>query len=476
MSADRDLPGRRPRDVTVIRMLLLLTGVATVLNGLLEQNPAYPATTRGFGLLLAVFGLGCWWTVWRLRRPGTRLFGQLLVLLGLLAAIRVYQALRFDSALPAAGLVLPLLVYGRLRKPAVRRWLEQGTADGPATQRTAAGRAPLLRRWVGALGVLGVTVAALGVLTGAGAAVALMPCAFPTPAVGGLQQDQTTAATNADPTGRVAATDGVPLAYHAYLPANPVASLVFYHGSGANSAAGYLPLGRELADDHHIATYLVDIRGHGASGGPRGDAPTPEQVWQDTRTMVDFVHRQQPKLPLFVGGHSAGAGLVLNSLDRIDDQVAGYVLLAPDFGLHSDTEQVSGASNFATVCQRAFVVNAVSNHVLDGHTPALGFAYTSQEVQSAKLVPRYTVNMALAQNADNSAAVLRGLTKPLGVWIGAQDEVFNPARVIAYAAQAGHPANDTFQTVAHDNHLGILTDGAASIGPWIDHQAGLRQR
>ncbi|MEV7357022.1 alpha/beta hydrolase [Kitasatospora sp. NPDC091276] len=38
----------------------------------------------------------------------------------------------------------------------------------------------------------------------------------------------------------------------------------------------------------------MDIRGHGASGGPRGGAPTPEQVWQDTRTMVDFVHRQQP--------------------------------------------------------------------------------------------------------------------------------------------------------------------------------------
>ncbi|MEV7357023.1 hypothetical protein [Kitasatospora sp. NPDC091276] len=73
--------------------------------------------------------------------------------------------------------------------------------------------------------------------------------------------------------------------------------------------------------------------------------------------------------------------------------------------------------------------------------------------------------MALAQNADDGAAVLRGLTKPLGVWIGAQDEVFNPARVIAYAARAGHPADDTFQTVTHDNHLGILTDGAASIGP-----------
>lgn len=183
------------------------------------------------------------------------------------------------------------------------------------------------------------------------------------------------------------------------------------------------------------------------------------------------MHRRQPQLPLFVGGHSAGAGLVLNSLDRFDGQVAGYVFLAPDFGLHSDTEQVDGASNFATVCQRAFVVYAVSNHVLGGHTPALGFAYTPQEIRSADLVARYTVNMALAQNADSSAAVLRGLDKPLGVWIGAQDEVFKPDRVLAYARQAGHPSGDSFQVVPNDDHLGILTDGAGWIGPWIDQQA-----
>jgi alpha-beta hydrolase superfamily lysophospholipase len=450
----------RPRDVTVVRVLMLLTGFSNVVNGLLEQNPSYVTATRVFGWLLVAFGLVCWVVTWRLRHPGRRHYELLVVVLAVLVVIRVYQVIRFSTFVPAAGLVLPLLVYWRLRKPAVRAWLTDG---GPGER---AG-------WKGAfaaLGAVGITVAALVVLTGAGTAVALWPCSFPQVAVGGLQQQQSNPTeAQAVPTGRITATDGVPLAYYASVPANPVATLVFYHGSGANSAAGYLPLGRELADRYHVATYLVDIRGHGASGGPRGDAPTPDQVWQDTETAVDFVHRQHPGLPEFAGGHSAGAGLVLNSMDRVNSLVAGYVFLAPDFGLHSDTEDVAGGSNFATVCQRVFVANAVSNGVLDGHTPALNFAYTADQARSANLVSTYTVDMALAQNADDSAAILRAMNKPLGVWVGAQDEVFNAGKVVTYARQAG--AGGTFAVVPGDDHLGILTNGADQVGPWITQHA-----
>lgn len=456
MSTDRPRAGL-PRDVTIVRVLLVLTGFTSALNGLLEQNPTYATSTRVFGWVLVAFGVGCWWLVFRLRRPGPRTLAEVYALLVLLVAIRIYQIVRFQTAAPAGGLILPVLVYWRLRRPQVRDWL--------AGNVNAAGR---VRRFA-AVGAVGITVAALVVVTGAGAAVAYWPCSFPTPATGGLQQSQTSATSTAQPTGYLAATDGVPLAYYAYLPANPVASLVFYHGSGANSAAGYLPLGQELAAKYHIATFLVDIRGHGASGGPRGDAPTPDQVWQDTRTVVDYVHGRFPTIPTFVGGHSAGAGLVLDSMSLINDEVAGYVFLAPDFGLHSDTEQTADASNFATVCQRPFVVNAVSNGVLDGHATALGFAYTAAEITSAHLVARYTVNMALAQNADDSATILRGMTKPLGVWIGAKDEVFDPAKVLAYAHQS--PTATTTRTVPGDNHLGILTDGADYLGPWLDSHA-----
>ncbi|HEY4460861.1 MAG TPA: alpha/beta hydrolase [Pseudonocardiaceae bacterium] len=446
---------RPPRDIVVVRVLLVLTGFTSVLNGLLVQSL--------FGWFLVVFGLACWWLVFRLRAPGAGRRTEVLVLMALLVAIRIYQIVRFDAPTAASGLILPALVCWRASKADARAWLADGTGGRPVSARA-----------LGALGAVGITVAALVVLTGTGAAVAFWPCGFPVPATGSLNQSQLGASTaNAKPTGMLTATDGVPLAYYAYVPVDPVATLVFYHGSGANSAAGYLGLGEELARTYHVATYLVDIRGHGASGGPRGDAPTPDQVWQDTGTAVRFAHAAHPNLPEFVGGHSAGARLVLNSMTGFANLVSGYVFLSPDFGLHSNTEAVSDASNFATVCQRPFVVNAISNGVLDGHATALSFGYTQAEIEQAHLIAKYTVNMALAQNVDNSAADLAGMTKPLGVWVGANDEVFDPAKLLNYArTNAKQSTSDTFAVVPKDNHLGILTDGAAYLGPWIDAHSG----
>ncbi|MCI0158808.1 lysophospholipase [Leifsonia shinshuensis] len=316
---------------------------------------------------------------------------------------------------------------------------------------------------------LAAVVVCLGVLTaglGTGVAAALVPCSFPVPSHSGLTTDdtQTTAGAPA-PTGALSASDGTRIAYYAFVPAHPVASLVFSHGSGANSAAGYLPLARELDQEYGIATYLVDLRGHGASGGARGDTPSVHQLQRDEQTAVDYVHRAQPGIPEFVGGHSAGAGVVLNSVPAIAHEVAGYVLVAPDFGLHSGTEIDSDASDFATVCQRPLIAATVTDGLLDAHAPAVGFAYTAGQIAGAHLVDRYTAEMAIAQNPVDAAGTLARIRQPVGVWVGADDEVFDPTRLVAYARHAPHA---TTAIVPGATHLGILDTVASGIGPWIE--------
>ena len=111
-------------------------------------------------------------------------------------------------------------------------------------------------------------------------------------------------------------------------------------------------------------------------------------------------------------------GSCSNSENRIGHEVAGYVYLAPDFGLHSGTEQQSEASNFATLSQRALIAYVVTNGLLDAHTYAVSFAYTQDQIDRVGMVSRYTTTMAAAQNAGDSAAILAGTHQPVGVWIG----------------------------------------------------------
>ena len=75
--------------------------------------------------------------------------------------------------------------------------------------------------------------------------------------------------------------------------------------------------------------------------------------------------------------------------------------------------------------------------------------------------------MAMAQDASKSAAILAGFDKPLGAWIGARDEVFDPLKVLAYMREADK-ADPTLVEVPDADHLGILKHGADYIGPWIE--------
>jgi alpha-beta hydrolase superfamily lysophospholipase len=429
--------------VTTARVLLTLSGFVSVVNGVVELGPRAGPALVPVGIALVVVGLVTWALVWRLRRPGGRPVPLTAALTVAVAAARVPQWVAGQSPVVLLAIVLPAVAFWRVAR----------TRREPAPGRAVP-----------------VTAGVLVVVTAAALALALAPTDLPaSAAASGLNSDQSpTTPPEPPPTGHLTATDGTDLAYYADVPVDPVATLVFYHGSGANSGAGYLDFGRQVAERYHVATYLFDMRGHGRSGGPRGDAPSEAQMFADTQTAVDFVKRSNPELPEFVGGHSAGAGLVLNSEDRIGQEVAGYVYLAPDFGLDSGTEKQSDAANFATISHRPLIADVLTNGLLDAHTYAVAFAYSPDEIDRAGLVSRYTTTMAIAQNADDSARILAGTHKPVGVWIGSDDEVFSADEVLAWARNAPQA---TAAVVPGADHLGVIDRGVADVGTWLDQRA-----
>ena len=269
------------------------------------------------------------------------------------------------------------------------------------------------------------------------------------------------------------ATDGIRLAYRAYVPTNPVAIVVFYHGSGANSGAGYVPIGETLSQRYDIATYLPDIRGHGLSGGDRGDTPTVQQIYTDATALIQGIRRQYPTTPLFLGGHSAGAGLVIDYANSPNHElVTGYLFVCPDFGRKSNTVRLQGPSSFISVITKPFVVNAITRGLLMAHTYALRFNYSKEALQSgAGLIQYNTVDMALALNPQKPGHELAAIDRPFGLWIGANDEVMYPDRIVAYAQHATRVISiSQVEIVPGETHLSILSSIASRIGPWVkDH-------
>ncbi len=274
------------------------------------------------------------------------------------------------------------------------------------------------------------------------------------------------------------ARDGIRLAYRRYLPIAPRAALLFYHGDGAHSGVGYQYLARGLQTGFDVLVYTPDLRGHGASGGPRGDAPSPEQVWADITTFLAYIHIQHPQLPLFLGGHSSGAGLVLNYASRPSHTpVDGYIFLSPQLGSQSRTERPGLVDPFVNMDAAAFTAYAMSSSPMKGHVYAMRYNFP-QEVLAADagMVSSITVNMAYAITPPTPRQQFTALDHPFGLWIGEEDELFLPERVLAYGNLAATVRADSqVGSIPRAKHLSVLLKAHETSGPWITRMVALRK-
>jgi alpha-beta hydrolase superfamily lysophospholipase len=262
-----------------------------------------------------------------------------------------------------------------------------------------------------------------------------------------------------DPTF-IQSTDGLNLAYYAVEAQFPLAALIFLHGGGAYSGAGYQFLAKSLSDKYNISVFLLDLRGHGNSPGPRGDSPSVEQVWRDVKALSDNIKKLHPDLRLFLGGHSSGAGLVLNYLSWYrDPHLSGYIFLSPQLGYKSMTERTGNPNPFAIADTDVFVKYAISQGQAYGNTPAVTFNYPDEVMQRQPLlIKSITVFMSLAMTPDNPQEQFKDIDKPFALFIGEKDELFDTEKVIRFADLADMKLRDKsmVRIVEGENHLSIL--------------------
>lgn len=268
------------------------------------------------------------------------------------------------------------------------------------------------------------------------------------------------------------ATDNISLALRAYRPEQAQAVVIFYHGGGAHSGLSYQHIGIGLRDDYDIATYMPDIRGHGFSGGERGDSPSKEQVWHDINSVIDFAREQYPQRPVFLAGHSAGAGLILNYSSWSEAiPVAGYLFVAPYFGFRSETaydDQDKRRVEFSSVNVSDFVINSMSGGLLKGHAKAVQFHYPQDVIkQNPEIVTFNTVNMSNAMTPESPAEQLSHLSE-FALWIGEQDEAFDPVKVTGFAKRNSQAGNrQDIKILEGENHFSILLSVSEKIAAFI---------
>ncbi|HKX84977.1 MAG TPA: lysophospholipase [Pyrinomonadaceae bacterium] len=127
---------------------------------------------------------------------------------------------------------------------------------------------------------------------------------------------------------------GLKIATRSWKPDGaPRAVMILVHGFNAHS--GYMVWPAEQFVAKGFATYALDLRGRGKSEGERFYVENFSDYLGDVDKLVDIARSENPGLPIFVLGHSAGGVIATSYVFEHQNEIAGLVCesFAFDVGL-----------------------------------------------------------------------------------------------------------------------------------------------
>lgn len=212
---------------------------------------------------------------------------------------------------------------------------------------------------------------------------------------------------------------GVRIVYDTWTPEAPVrAVVVLSHGFGEH-ARRYDHVAARFGEAG-LATYALDHRGHGRSGGKRVLCRDMADYTGDFHTLAGIAAREHPGLPRVVLGHSMGGAIVFSyGVDRPDD----YQLMVLSGPAVAMADTVSPLLAFAAKALGA-LAPGLPVEKLDAHLvsrdPAVVAAYDEDPLVHHGLVPA-GVARALIKVDETMPSRAAALTAPLLVVHGADD-------------------------------------------------------
>ncbi|HWA73806.1 MAG TPA: lysophospholipase [Polyangiaceae bacterium] len=117
---------------------------------------------------------------------------------------------------------------------------------------------------------------------------------------------------------------GLKLFFRSWRPAGPPRAAIIIV-PGFNSHSGYYQWAAERLVEAGFATYSLDLRGRGRSAGERFYVEHFSDYVSDVASFAALVRLQEPSLPLYVFGHSAGGVVACLYTLEHQSELAGLI-------------------------------------------------------------------------------------------------------------------------------------------------------
>ena len=237
---------------------------------------------------------------------------------------------------------------------------------------------------------------------------------------------------------------------------------------GFNSHSGYYSWVAQQFTSHGLAVYAVDLRGRGLSDGERFYVEKFADYVNDAGMLISTAESQQPGLPVYLLGHSAGG--VVSCLYAIEHQTTLAGLICESFAF-----QVP-APSFALAVLKGLSHVAPHAHVLKlknedfSRDPAVVEAMNNDPLIAHESQPTQTV-AEMVRADERLKAEFGQITLPLLILHGTADKATRPSGSETFydAAGSADKTLNLYEGYFHD----LLNDVGkerviADIQNWID--------
>ncbi len=245
-------------------------------------------------------------------------------------------------------------------------------------------------------------------------------------------------------------------------------TVLLVHGVGSDGAA-LEPAAERLRDGSGARVVVLDLRGHGRSGGPRWNVAYAGQYEDDLADTLGALRHEQPNGGLVLAAHSMGGGIALSYALKPTQPVDGYLLAAPLLGPTAPTAKQGGSAAGAGAQFALF------------HTPRLFgvlmfdlvgvHAFDRLPILELNVPGRPTYGFAALQSMQPNApkdyrTALKAIRQPLLLVAGSRDEAFNAAAYPGVIAAYSHGQAFIAPGATHNS---VLIDVAAGqrMDQWL---------
>jgi alpha-beta hydrolase superfamily lysophospholipase len=238
-------------------------------------------------------------------------------------------------------------------------------------------------------------------------------------------------------------------------PAKKDIAILIFHGftaySGPYSMAG-IPM-----SEAGYTTFGLDYRGHGLSGGNRGDTPGKDRFIADLAESVKYI-KTLGFSKVIILGHSLGVASAICAADAVPDQIAGLILLSGAY------EGRKGLTKPPSLFQKTRIM---ASALFRPSYPAVEYYRDGMTVSPDTLFNfRYTLRFLTMMDVKQ-LRLPKNLNIPVLVGVGDKDELFAEDKVRDfYDAIPG--TKKEFMIMKGATHAKISRDNWEQVVDWLN--------